>query len=43
MKVMFPRKLESTKIVNFMTPWAGVLALGCSHISHIVKMLNFVK
>ena len=26
------------KIVNFMTPGAGVLALGCGHISHIVKM-----
>ena len=27
----------STKIVNFMTPGAGVHALGCGHISHIVK------
>ena len=24
----------STKIVNFMTPWAGVLMLGYVHISH---------
>ena len=29
----------SNKIVTFMTPAvAGVLALGCGHISHIVKM-----
>ena len=28
----------STKIVNFMTPGAGVFALGCSHKSHTVKM-----
>ena len=34
----------STKIVNFMTPGAGVLVLGHGHISHIVKMLNkFIK
>ena len=33
----------STKIVNFMTPGAGVLVLGPGHISHIVKMLNFFK
>ena len=31
-------KEGSTKIVNFMTPEAGVLALGRGHISHIVKM-----
>ena len=30
-------KEGSTKIVNFMTPGAGVLALGCGHINHIVK------
>ena len=28
----------STNIVNFMTPGAGFLLLGCGHISHIVKM-----
>ena len=28
----------STKIVNFMTPVAEVLALGRGHLSHIVKM-----
>ena len=28
----------STKIVNFMTPGAGVLVLGRGQISHIVKM-----
>ena len=27
-----------TKIVNFMTPGAGVLVLGRVHISHIVQM-----
>ena len=31
-------KKGSTKIVNFMTPRAGVLVLGCGHISHLVKM-----
>ena len=28
----------STKIVNFMTPGAGVLVLGRGHISYRVKM-----
>ena len=32
-----------TKIVTFMTPGAGVLVLGCGHISHIVKMHCFLK
>ena len=27
-------KEGSTKMVTFMTPWAGVLALGRGHISH---------
>ena len=27
-------KEGSTKIVNFMTPGAGALVLGCGHISH---------
>ena len=36
-------KEGSTKIVNFMTPRAGVLMLGCGHISHIVKMHYFFK
>ena len=36
-------KEESTKIVNFMTPRAGVLVLGRGHISHIVKMHYFFK
>ena len=31
-------KEVSTQIVNFLTPRAGVLALGCGHISKIVKM-----
>ena len=34
---------RSTKIVNFMTPGAGVLVLGHGHISHIVKMHYFFK
>ena len=36
-------KKGSTKIINFMTPRAGVLVLGCSHISHIVKVYYFLK
>ena len=36
-------KEGSTKIVNFMTPRAGVLALGRGHISHILKMHYFFK
>ena len=32
-----------TKIVNFMTPGAGVLVLGRGHMSHIVKMHYFFK
>ena len=36
-------KEGSTKIVNFMTPSAGVLGLGCDHISHIVKMHYSLK
>ena len=34
-----------TKIVNFMTPtpMAGILVLGCGHISHIMKMQYFFK
>ena len=36
-------KEGSTKIVTFMTPGAGVLVLGCGHISHIVKMHYFFK
>ena len=31
------------KIVNFMTPGAGVFVLGCGHLSHIVKMHYFFK
>ena len=36
-------KEGSTKIVNFMTPGAGVLVLGRSHINHIMKMHYFFK
>ena len=36
-------KEGSTKIVNFMTPAAGVHVLGHGQICHIVKMLSFFK
>ena len=36
-------KEASTKIVNFMTPSAGVLVVWRGHISHLFKMLNFIK
>ena len=36
-------KVGSTKIVTFMTSRAGVLVLGCGHMSHIVKMHYFFK
>ena len=36
-------KEGSTKIVTFMTPRAGVLVLGCGHISYIVKMHYYFK
>ena len=29
----------STKIIKFMTPWAGVLMLGHGHISHLYYLL----
>ena len=41
--IVMMTKERSTKIVNFMTPWAGVIALGCGHISHIVKIHYFFK
>ena len=31
-------KEGATKIVNRMIPGAGILALGCGHISYILKM-----
>ena len=34
-------KEDSNKIVNLMTPGAGVLVLGHGHISHIVKLHYF--
>ena len=36
-------KEGSTQIVNLMTPGVGVLALGCDHISHTVKMHYSLK
>ena len=41
--VVMMTKEGSTKIVNFITPGAGVLLLGRGHISHIVKMHYFFK
>ena len=32
-----------TKIVNFMTPGAGLLVLGCGQIGHIVKIYYCFK
>ena len=42
-KYVVMTKEGSTKIVNFMTPGAGVLVLGRGHISHIVKLHYFFK
>ena len=36
-------RLRRQEIVNFMTPGAGALALGCCQISQIVKMHYFFK
>ena len=36
--IVMMSKEGSTKIVNFMTPEAGILVLGRGHISHIVKI-----
>ena len=41
--VVMMTKEESTKIVNFMTPGAGVLVLGHGYIIPIVKMHYFFK
>ena len=41
--ILFLSIKGSTKIVNFMTRGAGVLVLGCGHISHIVNMHYFFK
>ena len=41
--VVMMTKEGSTKIVNFMTPGAGVLVLGRGHISHLMKMHYFFK
>ena len=41
--IVMMTKEGSTKIVDFMTPWAGVLVLGRGHISRIVKMHYFFK
>ena len=36
--IVMMTKVGSNRIVNFMIPGAGVLALGRGHIFHIVKM-----
>ena len=36
-------KEGSTNSVNFMSPRAGILMLGCRHITHIVEMYYFLK
>ena len=41
--IVMMTKEESTIIVNFMTPGAGVLVLWHGHISHIVTMYYFFK
>ena len=41
--VVMMTKEGSTKILNFMTPGAGVLVLGRGHISYIVKLHYFFK
>ena len=41
--VVMITKEGSTKIVNFMSPGAGVLVLGCCHISYRVKIHYFFK
>ena len=41
--IVMMTKEGSTKIVNIMTPGAGILVLGRGHISHIVKMHYFFK
>ena len=39
--IVMMTKEESTKIVNFMTPGAGVLVLGCGHILYILACKLF--
>ena len=41
--IVIMTKYRSTKIVNFMTPRAGVLVLGRGHRSHTVKKQYFLK
>ena len=41
--VVMMTKEGSTKIVNYITRWAGVLVLGRGHISHILKMHYIFK
>ena len=41
--VMMTKEGFSKIFLTFMTPGAGVLVLGCGHISHIVKMQYFFK
>ena len=41
--IVMMSKEGSTQIVNFMNSGAGVLAVGCGQISHIVKMHYSLK
>ena len=41
--IVMMTKEGSTKLVNFMTPGAEVLVLGCGHVSHLVKIHYFFK
>ena len=41
--IVLMTKEKSTKIVNFMSPEAGVLVQERGHISHIVKMHYFFQ
>ena len=41
--IVIMTKKGTPKFLNFMTPGAGVLAVGCGHISYIVKMHYFFK
>ena len=43
LSILMMAKEESTKIVKFMTPGAGVLVLWRGHVSHKVKMHYFFK
>ena len=41
--IVLMTKEGSTKIVNYMTPGAGIFVLRCGHMIHIVNMHYFLK